>query len=119
MTRLSRAECLILVGFAEAMSAPEVVWSLVDRGYRVAAFARKGRRSALRSSRQVKCYEITPPDVDAKAALRELEALCQESARESHLGLFPLDDSALWLASQMVNNPGVTLVGPSLTSIEL
>lgn len=113
------AECLVLVGFAEAMSAPEVVWSLIDRGYQVAAFARRGRRSALRSSRQVKCFEITPPDVDANAALRELDALCQQSARNTRLALFPLDDSALWLARQVDCKAAVTLVGSSVRTIEL
>jgi biotin carboxylase len=113
------AECLVLLGFAEAMSAPEVVWSLVDRGYRVAAFARRGRRSALRSSREVTCYEITPPDVDANAALRELERLCQKNEGGSRVALFPLDDSALWLASRMTTRPGLTLVGASPAAIEL
>ena len=30
----------VLVGFAEATSAPEVVWSLVGHGYKVLAFQR-------------------------------------------------------------------------------
>jgi len=109
----------VLVGFAEAMSAPEVVWSLVDRGYRVAAFARRGRRSALRCSRQVVCDEITPPDVDAGAALRELDVLCREKAQHARVALFPLDDSALWLARKMASRPEVVLLGPSLEKLEL
>ena len=56
-----RRQPLVLLGFAEADAAPEVVWSLVDAGVRVMAFARKGRASALRHSRHVACYEITPP----------------------------------------------------------
>jgi hypothetical protein len=104
----------VLVGFAEAMSAPEVVWSLVNRGYKVSAFARKGRRSPLRFSRSVTCHEVTPPDVDANAALRELDALCEQRLREAPLVLFPLDDSAVWLSCRIRARPGLVLAGPSL-----
>ena len=36
------------MGIAEAVSAPEVEWSLVDAGFTVVAFSRRGRVAALR-----------------------------------------------------------------------
>ena len=39
---------VVTIGFAEALSAPEVTWSLVDAGFKVIAFSRRGRRGALR-----------------------------------------------------------------------
>jgi len=104
----------VLIGFAEAMSAPEVVWSLVDRGYKVIAFARKGRNSPLRYSRYVTCHEIISPEVDANAALSELDALCRQTLRDAPLVLFPLDDSAVWLSCRISAKPGLVLAGPSL-----
>ncbi len=44
---------LVVIGFAEALSGPEVAWSLIDAGYRVVAFARKGGGNALQCSRHV------------------------------------------------------------------
>ena len=57
------ARMTILVGFAEALSGPEVVWSLADEGFRVMAFARRGHRSALCHSRYVTVHEVTPPEI--------------------------------------------------------
>lgn len=48
----------VLMGFAEALSAPEAVWSLVDAGFQVRAFARRGSRSALRHSRHVQVFDV-------------------------------------------------------------
>ena len=85
----------VLVGFAEAMAAPEVVWSLVDGGFRVVAFARRGRASALRHSRHVVCHEICAPESDLQAALSDLDSLLNAVGAEAdntQLILFPLDD---------------------------
>jgi hypothetical protein len=106
---------MVLVGFAEAMSAPEVVWSLVDQGFQVTAFARKGRRSALHHSRHVACRDITPPEMDLEAAYSDLQALMASmngSADGGHRTLFPLDDSAVWLCSRVQLDPDWILAGP-------
>jgi predicted ATP-grasp superfamily ATP-dependent carboligase len=98
---MSRAT--ILVGFAEALSAPEVVWSLVDAGFQVVAFARKGRASALRYSRHVTCYEIHAPESDLEASLVDLHSLLSTLSSQGQgtpLVLFPLDDKAVWLCSR-------------------
>jgi predicted ATP-grasp superfamily ATP-dependent carboligase len=105
-TKLSRNEmsrATILVGFAEALSAPEVVWSLVDAGFQVVAFARKGRRSALRYSRHVVCHEIHAPESDLEAAVADLHSLLNSLSSQTgdtQLILFPLDDKAVWLCSR-------------------
>ena len=63
---------VVAIGFAEALSAPEVTWSLADAGFKVIAFSRKGRRGALRHSHHVAIFEITAPEKDCAAALAEL-----------------------------------------------
>lgn len=94
---------LVAVGFAEALAAPEVVWSLVDSGFKVVAFARKGRRAAVRHSRHVRVHEITAPETDWGAALGELTELLGRVRRDavSQCVVLPLDDSSLWLCDRM------------------
>jgi hypothetical protein len=104
------------------MSAPEVLWSLVDAGYRVVAFARRGRASALRHSRHVKCYEISPPESDLQASISELNSLLHSLRSESEadrLVLLPLDDKAVWVCSRLPPGNGWLLAGPSGSCAEL
>jgi hypothetical protein len=101
------------IGFAEAVSAPEVAWSLVDAGYRVNAFGRRGRRSSLRHSKHVRTIEITPPELDCSAALAELRALLESLTEPSEQQvLMPLDDAAVWLTGQMEVPLGWVCAGP-------
>src|ERR1700730_9700644 len=98
------SQTTVLVGFAEAIAAPEVLWSLVDDDFRVVAFARRGRASALRHSRYVECHEICPPEVDLEASLSDLQSLLaclNEDVKTAQLILFPLDDKAVWLSSRV------------------
>jgi hypothetical protein len=113
----------VLVGFAEAMSAPETVWSLVDAGFRVVAFARKGRASALRHSRHVVCHEICAPEANLQEALSDLHSLMNSlsahATNDTQLILFPLDDKAVSLCSKMhVENPWLK-AGPEGGSADL
>ncbi len=104
------------------MSAPEVLWSLVDAGYRVVAFARRGRASALRHSRHVQCYEISPPESDLQACLSELNSLLNSLKSESEADRFlllPLDDKAVWVCGQLALADGWLLAGPSGWCAEL
>lgn len=94
---------VVIIGFAEALSAPEVAWNLVDAGFTVIAFSRKGRRAALRQSRLVRVVDITAPELSTELALRELSTLldspiCQSPSRYI---LFPLDDASLWLCTHL------------------
>lgn len=109
------SQTTVLVGFAEAMAAPEVVWSLADAGFRVVAFARKGRASALRHSRHVVCHEICAPESDTQAALSGLQSLLQllsAQAGSDQLILFPLDDKAVWLCARIQLDGHWLLAGP-------
>jgi predicted ATP-grasp superfamily ATP-dependent carboligase len=109
------SQTTVLVGFAEAMAAPEVVWSLVDEDFRVIAFARKGRASALHYSKHVVCHEICAPESDLQAALSDLHSLLNSlsvQADGTQLILFPLDDKAVWLCSRMQVENRWLLAGP-------
>src|SRR6185312_17484269 len=104
----------VLVGFAEAIPAPEVVWSLVDEGFEVIAFARKGRSSALRHSRHVVCHEICAPEKDVQAALSDLKSLLfsiKKAGASPQQVLLPLDDKALFLCSKIQVDDGWLLAG--------
>ena len=112
---------MVLVGFAEALSAPETVWSLVDDGFQVVAFARKGRKSALRHSRHIVCHEITAPEADLQTSLAELQALMASLPGDIRTGqriLFPLDDKGVWLGSK-VRLDGWVHAGPQGSCAEL
>ncbi|HET9362237.1 MAG TPA: hypothetical protein VFO58_20940, partial [Vicinamibacterales bacterium] len=110
----------VLVGFAEAEAAPEVVWSLVDAGARVTAFARKGVASALRHSRHVVCRDITPPETDAARAVADLQAVQRDmgQGRTTRL-LFPLDDTGVWLCNQVLLDGNWLLAGPRGANVEV
>src|SRR5262245_15544038 len=114
-------DILVVVGFAEALSAPEVVWSLVDAGYKVRAFARKGRHAALRHSRHVMLHEITAPEKNYAAASTELAAFLASSRHvtQGHHVLLPLDDAAVWLCNRVPRSAGWKLAGPHGACAEL
>lgn len=105
---------LVCIGFAEAISGPEVAWSLVDAGFQVVAFGRRGRRSALRHSRHVTTVEITAPESDCKSTVTELEDfLTSRNPSRDELGvLLPLDDAAVWVCNQAMLQSGWIVAGP-------
>ena len=112
----------VVVGFAEAMAAPEVVWSLVDGGFRVIAFARRGRASALRYSRHVVCHEICAPESNLQESLSDLNALLntiRSDAGGAQVVLFPLDDKGVWLCSKAALDNGWVLAGPRDAAVDL
>ncbi len=118
---LNKKKATVLVGFAEASAAPESVWSLVDAGFNVVAFARKGRASSLRHSRHVVCHDICPPEVDLQASLSDLQALMASigQAGDGPHVLFPLDDKGVWLASKVRIESGWIMAGPRDAQAEL
>ncbi len=112
----------VLIGFAEALAAPEVVWSLVDDGFQVVAFARRGRATALRHSRYVICHEICPPELDLQRSLSELTDLVKSLDNVTgnvHKILFPLDDKAVWLCNSIQLQQPWLLAGPKEGAAEL
>ena len=112
----------VLIGFAEALAAPEVMWGLIDEGFHVIAFARKGRASALRHSRHVVCHEICAPESDLTRALSDMHSLLVSlSAKDdsTQRALFPLDDKAVWLCNRLHLAGRWVLAGPQGTTAEL
>ena len=105
----------VLMGFAEALSAPEVAWSLAGAGYKVLAFGRKGRASALRQSRYAQVLEVTAPEIDADATVRELRAIGIEQLKAGAVAIpfMPLDDGGVWLCNRLTNDSNWILAGPS------
>jgi predicted ATP-grasp superfamily ATP-dependent carboligase len=100
----------VLIGFADALAAPESAWSLVDGGWKVVAFTRRGDRAPLRHSRAVETIEITAPEDDAARAVAELRALLE---KRHFVGVLPLDDAAIWLCARVLGQEPHLLVGPS------
>jgi hypothetical protein len=109
---------LVVIGFAEALAAPECVWSLVDAGCSVVAFTRRGAVSALAHSKHVRLVPIEAPEANTEAAGRELSALLdrlrQASNHACHV-LMPLDDASLWLCGH-AQAPGWSLAGATPAS---
>lgn len=107
----------VLIGFADALAAPEVAWSLLDAGAHVVAFARRGRRSALRRSRHVSVIDITAPERDCRAALDDL---ARATARCAPSAVMPLDDAALWLCDAAARaGLGAPVAGPTGATAQL
>lgn len=106
---------VVVLAFAEALAAPEVVWSLVDDGFVVIAVTRRGTATALAHSRWVSLREIPAPEADAASAQRALIGLLDEIRRTgvyaNHV-LLPLDDSALWLCGAAARAAGWVFAGP-------
>ena len=97
----------VLIGFADAVAAPEVAWSLVEAGFKVIAFSRRGKSCGLRWSRFVKMIEVTSPEQDLSACMTELQQLITEL---QPCTFFALDDHALWIAAEIGRqDPALTL----------
>ena len=118
---LHTGRATVVIVFAEALSAPEVAWSLLDAGFNVTSIARRRRGSALRHSRKVVCQEICPPEQDIARALRDMLSV-MDSIGDPHNGpilLFPLDDTAVWMCNELTLNESWILVGPGKSSADL
>ncbi|MGH2910958.1 MAG: hypothetical protein ACRDJ3_00630 [Solirubrobacteraceae bacterium] len=103
----------VLIGFADALAAPEVAASLLAGGYAVVSFTRRGRPVALRKLRGVKLVEVTAPEEDLAACMREVAALA-----EAHDLTMPLDDQAVFVCDRAL--PAHTpLAGPRAAQAHL
>lgn len=102
---------LILIGFADALSSPEVAFCLTESGFRVAAFVRKNSRlPALRKFKQIKLFEITSPEEDRQQSIAELRNLYQSLDAGM---IMPLNDRALWLCDQLAGDRSIKIAGPT------
>jgi predicted ATP-grasp superfamily ATP-dependent carboligase len=112
----NRQSVLVIIGFAEALSAPEVVWSLADQGWKVIAFTRAGASPAVRSSRYVSLFEITAPETSWSQALADLArqvAALQRGNPQTKIVLMPLDDASVWLVNRAQADAKILVAGPT------
>jgi len=107
---------LVVIGFADALAAPEAAWSLRDAGYDVVAFAHAGSRPPARRVRGLALEPVTAPQDDADAAVRDVERLL---ARLRPAAVLPLDDAALWTLARTALPAGSVLAGPVGAQAEL
>jgi hypothetical protein len=92
---VSRSRPSVLIGFADALAAPEVAASLLGAGYRVVSFARRGRAVTLRRMSGVEIVEVSPPEEDFAACAKEVA-----SVAAAHDVTMPLDDPAVLVCDQ-------------------
>lgn len=105
---------VVLMGFAEALAAIEVAWSLQDAGFKVVAFRRSGSRPALRRVRGIEIHDVPHPGLEVTATVAAVRKLCDILLPAV---LLPLDDQALWVCSQLKDSP-VRLAGASGSAAE-
>jgi hypothetical protein len=99
----------VLLGFAEALAAPEAAFSLTDAGYEVVLFSRRGSRTPLRRIRRFRLVEIAAPEVDVVSAVSELERLAETA---SPAVFMPLDDMSIWLGDRAFADSSIQVAGP-------
>lgn len=102
----------VLMGYANALAAPETAWSLLEAGAEVTVFARRGTRTALRRCRELTLVEIMPVEEDAERAVEELIELLR---LRPYTALMPLDDASVWLCGRLAETDGgsVSIIGPT------
>jgi len=92
------AQPRVLIGFADALAAPEVVFSLSDAGFEIAAFIREGApKPAIARLPIAALITLPPPELDAGATIAGMRAAVDKMAPAA---ILPLDDAALWLVDQ-------------------
>ncbi|MEX0282422.1 MAG: hypothetical protein AB3N13_14660 [Arenibacterium sp.] len=87
----------VLIGFAEALPAPEVVFSLRQAGHKVSAFA---RRPDLPIRELLSQLHVLPAPEDSIAqCVSAIEALMMGEDAPDYV--LPMDDAALWLSASL------------------
>ncbi len=100
---------LVIVGFGDALSAPEVAFSLLDAGFHVAAFVRRNSKApAIRKCRNVVLLPVTAPEEDVDRTVEELNGFYSTL---KPLAIMPLNDKAVWLCDAMSCDQQVRVAG--------
>lgn len=89
----------VLIGFAEALPAPEVVFSLMSAGHTVSAFTRSADVT-LRHLPLVGLHVIPAPEDDIAAAFLAIRDLMARADAPDYI--LPLDDLGLWLVDHAI-----------------
>lgn len=88
----------ILIGSAEAVAAPEVIYSLRHSGHQVSVFGSEAGRRMLLGLPLHRFLPVPDPGVDAYGAVRALET--QTQGAQAPDAILVLDDSSLWLVAE-------------------
>jgi hypothetical protein len=110
---MSRSRPSVLMGFADALPAPEVAASLLAAGYRVVSFSRRGRAVALRRMHGVEIVEVAAPEDDLATSVSEVAAVAG-----AHDVIMPLDDPAVLVCDRGLARDAL-VAGPRGTRAEL
>jgi hypothetical protein len=100
----------VLIGFAESLSAPEVTWNLLDAGFLVAAYTRRGHRPPLRRIKDIRLIEVPAPEDDARECVEQVRSAIQIVSADAVL---PLDDASVWLCDAVSLGIDVPIAGPT------
>ncbi len=103
----------ILLGCADALAAPEVVWSLTEAGHEVILVVGEGRPAALEASRLVTHVTVPDPAKGTAAAIAGWEAAVKKYKPDVAM---PLDDGSLWIVDQL---EGIDVIGACGKTAEL
>jgi hypothetical protein len=96
----------VLIGFADALAAPEVAASLLAAGYHVGAFVRRSKPVTLSRVESVELIEVTAPEHDLCACMADVAG----AAARFDLTM-PLNDPALLICDQGLPQ-SATVAGP-------
>ena len=118
MTSLAQGQ-QVLIGFAEAVAAPECVFSLQKAGFSVVAFARRETQPVIGRIKGVRVVQLVAPEHDVEQTIGELTALART------LGPLPclaLDDAGLYVLAAVAERGALRVEegeGVTRTSIAL
>jgi hypothetical protein len=87
-----------LVGFAEAVAAPEVCFSLKKANGRIVAFHRPKSGGKFARLNFVEYFPVAAPELDLEQAVRDVETVVRQVCPES---ITPCDDAALFVLSRL------------------
>ena len=90
----------ICIGFAEALPAPEVVFSLRNAGYMVSAFARTANPTLAHLGLDITV--IPAPEDGITLAITAIQTLMQGNTAPDYI--LPLDDTGLWLVDRALGD---------------
>ena len=105
---LAKNKETVLMGFGGALSAPEVAWDLLDHGFQVMAFCRRGSTPPLRRIKGIRLIEVTPPEKDAWETVAQIRKASQVSGARI---LLPLDDASIWLCDKAAAGRDILVAG--------
>ncbi len=105
----------VLVGFAEALAAPEAIFSLRTAGHEVRLFAREGARAPALSLGAGAPLRISDPARDAAGAIAALRRAVEADPKIA--AILPLDDASLWLTDRAFRPGAAPLGGRNLPAM--